>query len=134
MGGCPKLQTVTLGSIVEGSMRAVVAGHWFPQVVRPVWVFWLVRLMALMDRARHIVIEEPGRNLVSDDRFYGGHPDVQLATLVMRGPHDGSGGDFRLVDRANRLRFVRHPIPDPFELRGIQARQFHNRQPNLASV
>ena len=52
----------------------------------------------------------------------------------MRGPDDGAGRDFGLVDRADRLGGVRHAVADPFELRGVQARQFDNDNAHAAAV
>jgi hypothetical protein len=134
MGSRPQLQAPAFGAIVKRTVRAVVAGYRLPQVVRSPRVFRFLRLMALIDGAGHVLIQEPWCHLVSENCLHGWNPHVEFPAVVVRRPHDGSGRDFGLINCSDRLRFVRHAVPDPLELRRVEPRQLDDREPHATPI
>ncbi len=51
MGGGPALQAVIAGAIVKPAVCAMLARNGIPEIMRPLWVVWLVGLLRFVTRA-----------------------------------------------------------------------------------
>ena len=54
----PECRTRARGARIESAVRTVVAGHRFHQVIRPVWIFGLARLLPVIRGLGQIMIEQ----------------------------------------------------------------------------
>ena len=112
---------------VERAMRTVIACHWRPEVVRPVGILGLLRLLRFVSRPREDAIEDGRRQAIADDRLDGRQPDPKLPSVVIRGSVNRVGRDLGLEDGRHRLRLVRKPALHPAKLRRVHRRQMHRR-------
>src|SRR5688500_18688072 len=128
----PQLKAPPLGAIAELAPRAVIAGDGFPQIIWPVWVFGLVRLMSLIHRASQVVIQQSRGDRAAEDCLYRRHSHIELATVALSRPDDRPCGDFRVVDRADRLRVVRDALLEPLELRRVHPGRLADGEPQAA--
>src|SRR5688572_865450 len=132
------LQCPTLASrpMSEPAMRSevAVAIDRVPQIVATSGFFRFAGLLRRVSLAGEVSIDQVWRQAVADDGLPGWKPDIQLAPVVRSCPYDRLCGELRLVNWRNRLRAARQPALDPLELRCVQRRQLHHRDPNLLPV
>lgn len=88
----PELRAPITRSIIEATVRAVVPGHRLPEIVGPIRVGRLIGLLRLITGPREVMIEQPWREFVADNRLDCGHTAVQLAAVMVRRPIDRLSG------------------------------------------
>ncbi len=117
----PKLRAVPRCARIKCAVRAVifVGIDRFPKVIGAISVFSTVLLLRIVTVAGQIMIEQSGRDFIPNNSFDRRHADVNFATRMMRRVNDRFGGDFRLENRWNRLRFARQSTFDPAKLRRV---------------
>lgn len=81
----PELKAMTLCTLVEPSVRAMIAGQGREEIVGPVGLLRFIGVLAIVGLAGQIVVQEPGYHTRSQYRLGGrqSHPD--FAPVVMRG-------------------------------------------------
>jgi hypothetical protein len=52
---------------VERAVGAMISFYWFPQIVRPVRVFWFTGLLGGKSSLTEITVEPTWRKLIADD-------------------------------------------------------------------
>src|SRR5947207_3224607 len=94
-------------AFIESAVRAMIAGQRLIKIIGPMSIFRAVKLLSIEPGSSQIVIEQSGKNFVSDDRSHGRAADVNLATRMMRRVKDCSRREFRLKNRWHGLRLAR---------------------------
>src|SRR6185369_8070609 len=99
----PELEAEAFRAIIEISVRSKITGHRMKQIVRPIRILRLVRLLALVTETRQETVQQAGGDFIGDDRFDGGEADINLAAPMGGGKDDGVRGDFWLEHGRHRL-------------------------------
>src|SRR5205814_1170329 len=128
----PELATRGFGDVVEAAVRRDVGRlHGLPEIVRPVGVLGLGRLLGVDAVLSKIAIEVAGGNAISNDGLHRWPTDEQFSpTVVVDRVPDRGGADFRLKHRWNGLPASRQPTLHPVELRRVHRRHFDYRHAN----
>src|SRR5919202_3401245 len=115
-GSHPELGTAVTGAAVEAAVRAEVARYRLPEVHGPVWARRAVVLLRVIAGPAQIVAQQARDEFLPPDRCHGRPADIQLASVVLRGPDDRLSGNIRLKDGRDRLQPMRHSRLAPSEL------------------
>src|SRR6266550_2122680 len=122
--------------MIETSMRAEVADviDRHPEVVGPVRILRLGRLLRVVAGAREVAIAKPRGDTVADNGFHSRKTDEVFAAWMIGSPDNCIGGNLRLKDWRYRLRTPEQAALDPVELRRVQCRQLHHGDSDGAVV
>src|SRR5919199_2251624 len=134
MGGHPELGTAVTGAAVEAAVRAEVARYRLPEVHGPVWARRAVVLLRVIAGPAQIVAQQARDEFLPPDRCHGRPADIQLASVVLRGPDDRLSGNIRLKNRRHRLGLAWHAGLAPGELGGVEGRHLYHRHPDMAAI
>src|SRR6266581_7985306 len=101
--------------MIETSMRAKVADviDRHPEVVGPVRILRLGRLLRVVAGAREVTIGEPRGDTVADNRFHRREANEVFATWMIGRPDNCIGGNLGLKDWRHRLRTPAQAALDP---------------------
>jgi hypothetical protein len=69
--------------VFEDAVRVTVTADRTPEVVRPVGIGGLRRLLGLVVGPGKVAVEEPGKELVSKDRFHRRTADPELGPVAV---------------------------------------------------
>ncbi len=134
MFACPELRARRICSRIKPPVRRLVTRRGFPQIVRPVRVFELLRLLTVESSPREIMIEQSGEKFVADDRGDGWQPHIHLAPRMVRCVNDCVGRNFRLIDWRHWLCLAAQSTFHPIKLRRVQCRHLNHAEPDAALV
>src|SRR5579864_8112060 len=98
--------TVVARPTVKGSVGPMIALEGGPEIIGTIRVLGVCCLLRVVPRSPQIVIQQSRSKLVSHDGLYRGAADVDLTSIVMGCPVDGSSSDFGLKNGWHRLSFV----------------------------
>src|SRR5919206_2060686 len=134
MGGHPELRAALTGAVVELAVRAEVARYRLPEVHGPVWARRAVVLLRVIAGPAQIVAQQARDEFLPPDRCHGRPADIQLASVVLRGPDDRFSGHLRLKNRGDRLGLAWHAGLAPSELGGVEGWHLYHRHPHIAPI
>src|SRR6266566_3039985 len=115
-------------------MRAMIAGHWRPEIIATIGLDGLIGLLGVVICASEIPIHQAGEKLVAFDDYDRRHSYFQLAAILIRSVNDRFGGNLRLIDWRHWLRLARHAAFHPTELRRIHSRELDHSHAHIAFV
>jgi hypothetical protein len=79
-------------------MGAIITWYGLPEIVRPLWVNGLARLLPVIPFPGKIVVECFRGELVGPYGPHGWEAHVELAPALIRSPYNGLGRDLGLKD------------------------------------
>ena len=103
MHACGELRRPVLRSRIERSTRATIAGHRIVEIVASVRIHRLVSLLRREAGPCQIAVDQPGNQLLTDDRLQCAASDHHLARVMFSRPEVASAIISGCVDRRNRL-------------------------------
>jgi hypothetical protein len=130
----PELDAAGLRAAFESTVGREISLSRLEEVVRSVRPHGIVGLLGVDARPRKVKVDEPGCDLVADDRLDGRPAHPELAARIPRRPDDRVGCDLGLEDRGDGLRLSGQLRPPPRELRSVQRRKVNRRDTDLAAL
>src|SRR6476660_3453783 len=130
----PSFQSMRVCAPVESAMGSMISANGLPQIVWTIGVFRLLCLLGVVTGTAKIMIQQCGRDLVSDDGFDGGQSNVDFAASMVGRPIHSASSHFRLINRRHRLRLPLQAAFHPPELRSVQCRHVDHTDGYIAAV